>query len=93
LNKEQINGCRKAETPLSGGLHEAARIAQTRKRQWPSAWLTQPREALIHLAPNGWYGKQLPATNQTLFLTFDPYKMAGDNGNITSFSIAFNQFK
>ena len=66
LNEEQIDEYKK--TPLLDGLHEAARIGQTRKWQWPSAWLARPREALIHLAPNGWHGKQLPTTSQMLFL-------------------------
>ena len=54
LNEERIDDYRK--TLLLGRLHEAARIGQTRKWQWPSAWLARPREALIHLAPNGWHG-------------------------------------
>ena len=54
LNEEQIDDYRKI--PLLDGLHEAARIGQTRKWQWPSAWLARPKEALIHLAPNGWHG-------------------------------------
>ena len=55
LNEEQIDDYRK--TPLLDGLHEAARIGQTRKWQWPSAWLARPREALIYLALNDWHGK------------------------------------
>ena len=55
LNEEQIDDYRK--TPLLDGLHEAARIGQTRKWQWPWAWLARPREALIHLILNGWHGK------------------------------------
>ena len=84
LNEEQIDDYRK--TLLLGRLHEAAWIGQTRKWQWPLAWLARPREALIHLAPNGWHGKQLPITSQMLFLTFNLYKIAGGNGNIISFS-------
>ena len=53
LNEERIDDYRK--TLLLGRLHEAARIGQTRKWQWPSAWLARPREALIHLAPNDWH--------------------------------------
>lgn len=53
LNEEQIDEYKK--TPLLDGLHEAARIGQTRKRQWASAWLARPREALIYLAPNDWH--------------------------------------
>ena len=53
LNEERIDDYRK--TLLLGRLHEAARIGQTRKWQWPSAWLARPKEALIHLAPNDWH--------------------------------------
>ena len=53
LNEEQIDKYKK--TPLSDGLHKAARIGQTRKWQWPLAWLAQPREALIYLALNDWH--------------------------------------
>ena len=53
LNEERIDDYRK--TLLLGRLHEAARIGQTRKWQWPSAWLARPREALIHLTPNDWH--------------------------------------
>ena len=45
LNEEQMEGYRKAAAPFLDGLHEAARLGQTRKRQWPSAWLAQPRAA------------------------------------------------
>ena len=54
LNEERIDDYRK--TLLLGRLHEAAWIGQTRKWQWPSAWLARPREALIYLALNGWHG-------------------------------------
>ena len=45
LNEEQIEGYRKAAAPFLDGLHEAAQLGQTRKRQWPPAWLAQPRAA------------------------------------------------
>jgi hypothetical protein len=51
-------------------LRKAARMAQTKKRQWPSARLAQSRSARIHLALNGKHKQQLHATNQALFLTF-----------------------
>lgn len=62
-----------------GGLHQAARIGQTRPWQWPLAWLTRPREALIHWGLNGGHGKQLPATSQMLFLILGLHRVAGDN--------------
>ena len=53
LNEEQIEGYRKAAAPFLDGLHEVARLGQTRKRQWPSAWLAQPinmvKQALNHI--------------------------------------------
>jgi hypothetical protein len=56
-------------------LHEAARMAQTKKRQWPSARLAQPRSARIHLALNGRHKQQLHATNQALFSAFAPIRL------------------
>ena len=74
LNEEQIDKYKK--TPLSDGLHKAARIGQTRKWQWPLAWLAQPREALIYLALNDWH-RTLKARIRFFIapsLSFDSFK-------------------
>jgi len=76
LNEEQIEGYRKAAAPFLDGLHEAARLGQTRKRQWPPAWLAQPREALIYLALNDWH-RTLKARIRFFIapaLSFDSFK-------------------
>lgn len=70
LNEEQMEGYRKAAAPFLDELHEAARLGQTRKRQWPSAWLAQPRAAQSDSPIN--MGKQ--ALNHIFLYVFLSYR-------------------
>ena len=47
-NGERTDGDGKAQACFPGGLHEAARVGQTRPWSGPLAWLAPPKKALIH---------------------------------------------